>query len=320
MSVIIGTDMEKAIQLLRAGELVSIPTETVYGLAANAYNEEAVLKIFTAKDRPAFDPLIVHIGRKEDLRKVVAEVPASADQLIDAFWPGPLTLILPKKSSIPDLVTSGSDRVAIRMPAHPVALELLAHLDLPLAAPSANPFGYISPTTAQHVADQLGGKIQYILDGGPCDVGVESTIIGWEKVNGKDQWTIYRFGGIPIEAIERITGELRPALASALPIAPGMLASHYAPRKPVLVGDVQALIRRHAGKVIGVISFSAEYSVRQNEVLSIDRDLAQAARHLFGALRDLDESECEVILAEEFPNEGLGRAINDRLKRASVVR
>src|SRR5687767_13080044 len=162
MGAIIGTDLDKAVQLLQASKLVAIPTETVYGLAATVYNEEAVLKIFTVKDRPAFDPLIVHVGRKEDLRSVVAEVPDQAIELIDRFWPGALTLILPKKPTIPDLVTSGLDSVAVRMPSHRTTLDLLARLSFPLAAPSANPFGYISPTTAQHVADQLGEKIPYI--------------------------------------------------------------------------------------------------------------------------------------------------------------
>ena len=314
----IGTDLQHAADLLIAGELVAIPTETVYGLAGNAYNEEAVLKIFQVKDRPSFDPLIVHVGDRDQVRSVAAVVPGSALALIDAFWPGPLTLVLPKEPSIPDLVTSGQDTVAVRMPSHPIALELLSRLPFPLAAPSANPFGYISPTTPQHVADQLGGKIPYILDGGPSSVGVESTIIGWD---GSESWMLYRLGGIPIEAIEKITGKLLPPPGrDQHPLAPGMLASHYAPRKPVFVGDIQDLIAAHTGKKIGVIAFHRHYPVHRSEVLSADRDLTEAARRLFASLRELDKSDCDVILAELFPETGLGRAINDRLKRAAVAR
>jgi tRNA threonylcarbamoyl adenosine modification protein (Sua5/YciO/YrdC/YwlC family) len=199
----IGTNTQAAADLLRKGEVVAIPTETVYGLAANAYNEAAVLKIFQAKQRPAFDPLIVHVHSLDQVKEVVSfselkrkDTRKEAEALMAKFWPGPLTLVLPKSDRVPDLVTSGLDTVAVRMPAHPMALELLRSLDFPLAAPSANPFGYVSPTTAQHVADQLGEKIPYILDGGPCTVGVESTIIGWES--DAEQWVLYRPGGTPV--------------------------------------------------------------------------------------------------------------------------
>lgn len=310
----IGTDVRAAAALLRAGEAVAIPTETVYGLAANALAEEAVLKVFKAKERPSFDPLIVHIKEKEDLARVVATLPPGADALIDAFWPGPLTLVLPKQPAIPDLVTSGLDTVGVRMPAHPLTRELLGMLDFPLAAPSANPFGYVSPTTAQHVADQLGDRIPYILDGGPCAVGVESTILGWEQ----DRWVLFRLGGIPVERIESVIGRVEPALQHVLPAAPGMLESHYAPRKRVVVGEMDALLRRFAGQRVGIISFRQELPGHRCEVLSERGDLAEAARHLFAVLRELDQSDCEVILAERFPDEGLGRAINDRLRRAAA--
>ncbi len=208
----IGTNIQTAAELLRKGEVVAIPTETVYGLAANAYNEAAVLKIFQAKQRPAFDPLIVHVHSLEQVKEVVSfseltrkDMRKEAEALMVKFWPGPLTLVLPKSDRVPDLVTSGLDTVAVRMPAHPMALELLRSLDFPLAAPSANPFGYVSPTTAQHVADQLGDKIPYILDGGPCTVGVESSIIGWESE--ADQWVLYRPGGTPVAEIEAVMAE-----------------------------------------------------------------------------------------------------------------
>jgi L-threonylcarbamoyladenylate synthase len=314
MSVIIGTDLHRAQELLCAGGIVAIPTETVYGLAANAYDEAAVLKIFQAKDRPSFDPLIVHVRDRAHVDQVVAHIPPEAEALMAKFWPGPLTLVLPKHLRIPDIVTSGLDTVGVRMPAHSLTLELLRSLDFPLAAPSANPFGYVSPTTAQHVADQLGDKLAYILDGGPCTVGVESTIVGWED----EQCVLYRAGGVPVEAIEAVIGKVGSAQRKVLPVAPGMIESHYAPRKPVFVGDVVQLIRENPGERIAVISFSEPYNVWRSEVLSVERDMNEAARKLFAVLRTLDASEAEVILAEVFPDAGLGRAINDRLRRAAA--
>jgi L-threonylcarbamoyladenylate synthase len=311
----IGTDLILAARLLRQGELVAIPTETVYGLAANACDADAVLKIFQAKDRPSFDPLIVHVRDRAQVDEV-AVVPPEAEELMKRFWPGPLTLVIPKKPSIPDIVTSGLDTVGVRMPAHPMALELLRSLDVPLAAPSANPFGYVSPTNAQHVADQLGDRILYILDGGPCVVGVESTIIGWE--NG--QCVLYRAGGIPVEAIEAVIGQVGSAQVRVLPVAPGMIESHYAPRKPLMVGNVSALLREHAGKRCAVISFTAHYDAWRCEALSPAGDPGEAARNLFAVIRNLDAGDADVMLAEVFPQEGLGRAINDRLRRAAAKR
>lgn len=317
---IIGTDIHQAAELLRNGELVAIPTETVYGLAANALDPEAVLKIFQAKQRPAFDPLIVHVHNREQVLRIVSEQPPGAVQLMDAFWPGPLTLVLPKTDQVPDLVTSGLNTVGIRMPAHPMTLELLRELPFPLAAPSANPFGYVSPTTAQHVSDQLGVRVPYILDGGPCTVGVESTILGWEQSEKglEGQWVLYRPGGIPVEDLEAVIGSISTAKKTVIPAAPGMLESHYAPRKPVYVGDVHELLVAHQAQRVAVISLSAEYPAWRCERLSHNGDLHEAARNLFGVLRDLDRSQAEVILAEVFPEHGLGRAINDRLRRASV--
>lgn len=314
MPALIGTDLLEAARLLRAGQLVAIPTETVYGLAANALDEVAVVRVFETKQRPAFDPLIVHVRDRGQLDRV-AVVPPAAEPLIARFWPGPLTLVLPKRPEVPDLVTSGLDTVAVRMPAHPLTQELLALLDFPLAAPSANPFGYVSPTTAQHVADQLGDRIPYILDGGPCDVGVESTIIAW---NGAGSWSLLRQGGVEQEDLEPFTGPLHQRVSTERPVAPGMLESHYAPRTPVHVGEVNELLQRFAGRQVGVISFRTTYPASWCEILSPSGDLSEAARHLFAALRALDASGCEVILAEVFPEEGLGRAINDRLRRAAA--
>ncbi|HMR42430.1 MAG TPA: L-threonylcarbamoyladenylate synthase, partial [Saprospiraceae bacterium] len=250
----IGADIQKAARLLRSEALVAIPTETVYGLAGNALSEKAVAEIFRVKNRPVFDPLIVHTDHFQKAKQFLKEVPDWASELAAHFMPGPLTLLLPKNERIPDLVTAGSELVAIRVPNHPLTLQLLALLEFPLAAPSANPFGYISPTTAQHVADQLGEKIPYILDGGPCRVGVESTIVGFvdEKI------TVFRKGGVAIEYLEKVVGTMSvQAHSSSNPLAPGMLKSHYAPRTPVVVGNLEELMKQHAAQSFGVISFSA---------------------------------------------------------------
>ena len=317
MAAITGTDIEHAALLLNKGELVAIPTETVYGLAANALNEEAVIKIFAAKDRPYFDPLIVHISGIGELSKYASYIPPIAHKLAEAFWPGPLTLILPKKEIIPDLVSSGQPTVGLRVPRHPITLALLTRLSFPLAAPSANPFGYVSPTTAQHVEKQLGDKIAYVLDGGPSDVGIESTIIGF---NG-DRPVLFRLGGIPLEDIERVAGNIDIQLnSSSNPSAPGQLLSHYAPAKQLITGDIISLLKLYEGQKLGIISYHYYYnhpSITHSWILSPTENLNEAAKNLFRVLREADETDVDIILAEIFPNEGLGPAINDRLKRAS---
>ncbi len=313
----IGIDIAYAAGLLREGQLVAIPTETVYGLAANALDETAVTRIFEAKNRPRFDPLIVHVAAVQDIETYTVEIPEKAQALARAFMPGPLTLLLPKRPIIPDLVTSGSPLCAFRVPGHPLAHALLEQLDFPLAAPSANPFGYISPTTAQHVAQQLGDKIPYILDGGPCAVGLESTIIGFEG----EETIVYRKGGLAVEAIEAVVGKVQiQPHSSSNPLAPGMLKSHYAPRIPLEWGDLKALLKKHAGKQLAVLAFREavpEVPPEFQEVLSAEGDMAEAARKLFAAMRRLDASGAELILAEQLPEQGLGRAVNDRLRRAA---
>lgn len=320
MTTEIGTDVEKAIAHLRAGNLVAIPTETVYGLAANALDEQAVANIFKAKNRPFFDPLIVHVASISAAKKYVKQMPEEAELLFNTFSPGPLTVLLPKNETISDLVTAASPLVAIRIPSHPLTLQVLNQLNFPLAAPSANPFGYVSPTTASHVFDNLGGKIPYILDGGACEVGLESTIVGLE--NGK--WKLYRQGGIPQEDIEQITGSLGAPEKSPQKEAPGMLDSHYSPKKPLLLGDLTALAHFYQGKRIGFLTFNepppSEFQEQVCIILSPDSNLQEAANKLFASLRLLDLSDLDVIVAELVPDEGLGRAINDRLKRASVKR
>lgn len=315
----IGTDLLYAQQRLEAGELVAIPTETVYGLAANALSASAVAKIFEAKDRPSFDPLIVHTNAWDRVEQWVQDIPALAHQLAAAFMPGPLTLLLPKKQIIPDLVTAGLPRVGIRLPSHPMTQSLLAQLDFPVAAPSANPFGYISPTTAQHVDDQLGNKVSYILNGGSCEVGVESTIVSFEE----EKAVILRKGGTPIEAIEALIGPVEvKAHSTSNPTAPGMLKSHYAPRIPFLLGNTTELVNEHAGKKLGILAFSEpikHQDISFQQVLSPSRNLSEAAQRLFAAMREMDQMDLDLIIAEYLPEEGLGRAINDRLRRAAAL-
>ena len=314
----IGQDVAKAKALLEAGKLVAVPTETVYGLAANALEASAVAKIFEAKNRPYFDPLIVHVPDQDSVRKYVVDVPAKALSLMKEFWPGPITFLLNKKNIIPDLVTSGLDRVGIRCPNHELTHELLRSLSFPIAAPSANPFGYVSPTTAQHVNEQLGDKVDYILDGGICNVGIESTIVGFEN----DSPIVYRVGGLSVEKIELIVGDIQVQSQSVSnPQTPGQLQSHYAPRKKVVMGEIEQLLNVNKGKRVGVLSFQRKYaadSIEKQIVLSSRGDLNEAAQKLFSAMRELDKFNVDVILTEEVPNFGLGRAINDRLKRASA--
>ena len=312
----IGTDRQAAQEFLEAGNVVGIPTETVYGLAGNALNPDAILTIFRVKNRPSFDPLIVHTDSLDKLDQFVTAVPEPAKKLADAFWPGPLTLLLPKRDLIPDLVTAGLPIVAVRIPNHPLTLDLLRSLAFPLAAPSANPFGYISPTTAQHVADQLGDQVPYILDGGPAGVGIESTIVGFEGTKA----IVFRLGGIALDQIERVIGPVSVRTHSTSnPKAPGMLSSHYAPRKPLIllsVGEIPSSNER-----AGALAFREPFGGLRPDyqrMLSPTGDLNEAAKNLFAHLRALDALPVDVIYAEQLPNEGLGWAMNDRLRRASV--
>lgn len=311
----INTSVAKAAAWLHQGEVVGIPTETVYGLAGNALNEDAALKIFKAKNRPHFDPLIVHVHSIGEIEKYAAFIPAKAKLLLQKFSPGPLTVLLPKRECIPYLVTSGLDTVAIRVPNHPLTLQLLQEIDFPLAAPSANPFGYISPTSSYHVYDQLHGRIPYILDGGVTDVGVESTIVGFVG----EEVVVNRLGGLAVEEIEKLVGKVRvETQQSANPKAPGMLQHHYAPKKKMLLlesankaTDIEA----------GYILYNEHLShiPLQNQILlSPVGSLSEAAKNLFAAMRQLDKSNVSVIYAIRFPEVGLGRAINDRLYRACV--
>ncbi len=314
----LGTDIKEAKIRLQKGEVVAIPTETVYGLAANALDEKAVSSVFSIKNRPSFDPLIVHLANHSSLENFCQDIPKDFYHLYDVFCPGPLTFILPKKNVVPDLVTAGSPTVGIRFPRHPLTQQLLESLDFPLAAPSANPFGYVSPTNARHVEQQLGERINYILDGGDCEVGLESTIIDLSA----GEPVILRLGGLSLEEIQAVTGK-RYAVqtSSSNPKAPGMLSSHYAPGKKVVFDNMEENFRIFKGRRLGSITFQKNVSgipLANQWVLSPNGDLKEAARNLFKCLRETDETDVEVILAERFPEEGLGRAINDRLMRAAA--
>ena len=309
-----GTDIQKAKALLQEGELVAIPTETVYGLAGNAINASSVAKIFAVKGRPQFDPLIVHVPAFAAVDQYASAVPAPAKLLAERFWPGPLTLLLPKRNIIPDLVTSGLDTVGLRCPNHSLTHELLISLPFPLAAPSANPFGYVSPTRPEHVEEQLGNKIAYILDGGACPVGVESTIVGFEN----NKTIIFRLGGITTEEIESVVGSVAVRTHSTSnPKAPGQLISHYAPRKKLILGNLHELREKHSSKATAILSFQKDFHTNFQFVLSPTGQLGEAAQNLFLALRTLDKMPVDLILAEPVPDIGLGQAINDRLRRAA---
>jgi len=318
MSARITTDVAAAAAVLRSGGLVAIPTETVYGLAAHALDPLAVARIFEAKNRPHFDPLIVHVAERSQLDAIVAAMPPAAERLAEKFWPGPLTLVLPKRDAVPDLVTAGLPSVAVRIPDHPVAQALLGACGLPLAAPSANLFGRVSPTTAEHVAEQLAERIDLILDGGPCRVGVESTIV---HVPADGPLTLLRPGGVPLEALESVVGKievLRRTVDDAPQLAPGMLTSHYAPRTPLsIVTSFADLVAPETWGIVSPGPVPETDRFGAIEVLSPTGDLAVAASNLFAALRRLDRAGVRQIAATLAPETGLGRAINDRLRRAA---
>ncbi len=312
----IGVDVEEARFWLERGELVGIPTETVYGLAANGLNPQAIAKIYAAKQRPQFNPLILHVANVNNITPLVRESSAISRLIFSQFAPGPITCLLPKSGSVPDIVTAGSDRVAIRIPAHPITQALLNRLDFPLSAPSANPSGYVSPVTANHVMDGLHGKIPYILDGGHSQVGLESTIVGFEG----ETVLIYRLGSITAEQISQESNlEVKMALQHSAPSTPGQLKSHYATKTRLLIGDIADLLENNPGLKIGVISFQTNYFSRatENIILSPAGNLEEAAANLFSAMRTLDGFGLDLLVTEMFPDNGIGRAINDRLARAA---
>lgn len=319
----IGTDMGEAMALLKSQNVVAIPTETVYGLAANALDESAVKLIFSVKQRPMSNPLIIHLPSLEAANKYVRGLPHLAQKLADVFCPGPLTMVLPKKDIVPDTVTAGLPNVAIRIPNHPLTLALLQSIDFPLAAPSANPFGYISPTTAQHVAKQLGSKIPYILDGGSCQKGLESTIIGFDK----DKVLVYRLGAVALEDLAAVVGEENLVLDNLKlekPLSPGMLPYHYSPRTPLFLTDnLKQDISSFDIQKIGLITLNTSIpnAPESHQIkLSGTNDLETAGHLLYSAMHELDALELDAIFVEKMPDTGIGKTMNDRLKRAAYRR
>ncbi len=310
-----------AVQLLSNNELVVIPTETVYGLAANAFSELAIEKIYKVKNRPQNNPLIVHIASIDQLNIVAQNVPNIALKLANHFWPGPLTLILDKASTISTKITAGGDKVAVRIPNHKTTLELLQKLKFPLVAPSANRSNHISPTRPEHVLNSLGNKTPYILDGGSCTEGIESTIVGfYENIPH-----IYRLGAIEKEKIDALLGvSSEMIIETDKPKAPGMLKKHYSPKTAFFTtNNIQFEIARNSDKKIGVIYFCAKNLVPNSpfafRVLSEKGSLKEAAANLYRYMHELDELELDLIIAEQLPNEGVGASINDRIKRASFI-
>jgi L-threonylcarbamoyladenylate synthase len=306
--------------IIRTGGLVAFPTETVYGLGCDAMNPAAAAKIFEAKQRPQFDPLIVHIADRSQLDTVAILQSPVAQRLMDEFWPGPLTLVLPKQSAVPDLVTAGLPTVAVRMPSHPVAHALICEAGTPIAAPSANPFGYVSPTTARHVFDGLGRTVDLILDGGPCSVGIESTVV---SLIGP-QPALLRPGSITLEQLTVVIGPVDgPSGNNDRPVAPGQLTRHYATLTPLTIlasAGTQAVPSPEERVSLLLISPSniIEHRFAAVEVLSPTGDLREAARNLFAALRRLDALCLDRIYAEPCHETGLGRAIMDRLRRCAA--
>ncbi len=314
--ITISLDIAK--KALIGNDIIAIPTETVYGLAGNAYSDSAINKIFSLKKRPFYNPLIIHIKSADYLSFVAREIPEIANKMAKEFWPGPLTLILKKQPSIPDLVTAGKETVAIRVPNHPLTLNLLAQLDFPLAAPSANPFGSISPTSADHVANYFKNTLEVILDGGECSMGLESTIIGFAD----NQPILYRHGAISVEDIEKLVGKvlINTNNSGTDLTAPGMLSRHYSPTTAThLTDNVTEYIKLFEGKKIGLLLFkesvTAEHITHQ-EILSKSGNMNEAAKELYAALHRLDKLNLDVIIAERFPDYELGKTINDRLQRA----
>ncbi|HEX5828377.1 MAG TPA: L-threonylcarbamoyladenylate synthase [Candidatus Limnocylindrales bacterium] len=315
--------IDEAVAILRAGGLVAFPTETVYGLGADAANPAAVARIFAAKGRPADHPLIVHLAGAGGIDAWAVDVPPLARALAAACWPGPLTLVLRRAPHVPDAVTGGLPTVGLRVPAHPVALALLRAFAGGIAAPSANRFGTVSPTTAEHVRASLGDAVDLVLDGGPATVGVESTIV---DLSGDDP-AILRPGGLPRERLEAIAGvrlPVRGTVEDAGVRAPGMLASHYAPDARLLLvrpeeQAARAAALRDRGEVVGVLAFPGSPAVEGAVRVDLGADEEEAARRLYAAIRQLDAT-CDVILAWPPEERGLGLAIADRLRRAAGAR
>lgn len=306
-------EIRHAAELIRQGGLVAFPTETVYGLGANALDPDAVTQIFELKGRPRFDPLIVHVADPSQLDDLVQVVPQAAKDAINRFWPGPLSVVLPKRNCVPDIVTAGLPNVAVRCPAHPVARQLIEEAGVPIAAPSANKFCAVSPTTARHVIDQFGDRISVVLDGGPSAVGVESSVVSF--VN--EAPVMLRPGGVTPEELQDAIGPVQPApVNDSAPASPGQLPRHYAPSTPLRLSTESP----DPDSKVGLLAFGPPEKAdgfAVVEVLSDQKYLKEAAANLFAAMRRLDGRGLDYIIARPVPEEGLGHAIMDRLRRAS---
>lgn len=306
--------IDEAAEIIKRGGLVSFPTETVYGLGADAFNAQAVARIFEEKERPSFDPLIVHIADKQQWEDFCqTELKELVNRLAEKFWPGPLTLVLPRKNNLPEIVTSGLSTVGVRMPAHPVALELIRKAGTPIAAPSANKFGMLSPTEAAHVLKQLKG-VDAVLDGGKTTVGIESTVISLSR----EGFVMLRPGAITSEELERILPQISAPEGGTGLVSPGLLKSHYSPRKPLYI-EGESLIKgekENAG-YIALQKTSEKLPFARIEYLSENGDLKEAAIHLFSALHRLEESNVDFIVAQPVPESGIGIAVMDRLRKAA---
>lgn len=326
VSAVDDSVIDRAVEVLRAGGLVAIPTETVYGLAADASSAEAVEQVFKVKGRPAGHPLIVHIAAAGELARWARDVPAEAASLIEAFWPGPLTVVLPRQPSVPLAVTGGLDTVAVRMPSHPVTRRILDSFGGGIAAPSANRFGRVSPTTAEDVVADLGSLVDLVVDGGPCAIGVESTVIevGPRGGNapGSSNVTVLRPGGIGAEMLEAVLGSPVNETSTGPARAPGMLASHYAPRTPLVLCEELKVVDRvteltASGYRVGVLSLGKLDGCQADMIRDAGGDIDRLARSLYGWLREADAESLDVLLAVPPGSEGLGTAIRDRLTRAA---
>jgi len=314
---VITNDLNQVKAALVNDDIIALPTETVYGLAANIYSRSAIEKVYKLKMRPANNPLIVHISKPSILNEVAKNIPSKALELANVFWPGPLTLILEKNDQIPDRITAGKKTVAVRIPNHPIALKLLNSLNFPLAAPSANPSGAISPTSAEHVSLYFKKELNFILDGGSCLHGLESTIIGFENNNP----ILYRLGAITIEKIEEIIGPIKVKNQNdSDPSSPGMLSKHYSPKTQIqIIENICDAVKQNKTKKIGVLSLEKKSRLDSQiyqEVLSPSGNIEEAAKNFYAALHRLDHMNLDLIVTSFFPDKGIGKTINDRLKRA----
>jgi L-threonylcarbamoyladenylate synthase len=306
-------DIAHAAELLREGKLVAFPTETVYGLGADARSPEAIERIYALKGRPSNHPVIVHVADPEDMRIWARDIPVTAWALADAFWPGPLTLILPRADRVPLAVTGGQDSVAVRIPSHPVARHLLKAFGSAIAAPSANRYGRVSPTRADHVRDEFGDDSPYILDGGGCEIGLESTIV---SLMGPP--TLLRPGGVSRAQIEAIIGPLSAFDSGEAPRAPGTTIAHYAPSTPLRLMDSVAL-RENCPPGAAVLAFSTRLDRHEGPWMMAERDVARYGHDLYAALRTLDQSRAPVIVIETPPEDPSWEAVRDRLSRSAAA-